>query len=1430
MNTTGKHIRLRLTLLSLIFFFALAGVTLAQDVTITNLTQLVDVALSGNYSLYLPWTPWQIQAYPTDNGEPWWLDCSQMSCADLLSISTDSCATIQMHGVTVTFATLTKNILTGETLLSSGCATDVVASIAAPSGYDPSTQLGYNAWVWRQWQQVTNCLDCWGLVAGEIPPPIVTLKTRLADATQYSTYTNNEEAEAEAAAAAWAAAFSSFGTSGGSMFMGMEDDLSCVITDETSPFSVVSIAPDGSGGMTLQWQSCPDHVYVVQKESSLTPTSSWTDVAWMLGANGTTSWDDTNIVGQAQAFYQVVRANPNTLNDGIPYGWAVTYGFDPFDPNLAWEDTDGDCLNNYQEYLQGSDPTAPGPILISVGPVYAGSTTNTFTVVPNLVPLYTYSFDLPGGIIQSTVDSNFYGVAQTNLDGGDQLIFKMTPQGEATPLYTFRGTADGYYPSTPMQAVDTNFYGVCYLGGNATVSFCNGSVVGYGTVFQLTPQGVLTNLHLFAGPPEGSCPVGGVIQGTDGSFYGVTEAGGSNNCSASPLEQFFDIFGSCCDPAYGGYGTVFKLTPQGTLTTLHTFSGGSDGAFPEAALLQGSDGLLYGTTSAGNSNDGTVFKIGTNGASFATLHQFIGGTDGATPLGALIQDGTGNLYGTAYGGGANGNGTVFKVNTNGATFVTLHAFGGVPDGSYPGVGLMQSGTGNFYGTTAFGGSTAGGIGVGNGTLFTITPAGTLTTLYQFTGGADGAWPNVGPIVQSIIDGDFYGVTENDGANGVGTLFKYVPTTYTWTLSSGSFTSGQISPYIAFTTASACPVTLSVAGSSSLGCTNSGSITVTPTAPFPIANSPIEVGQTLNLSVPAVAGATYSWSGPNGFSLTNQNPTIANIQPCGAGQYCVSVLGAGCTSMPNCVSVTITTPQPTSNGPLCAGETLALSVTNITGITYAWTGPAGFASTLQNQSISSAQATNSGEYCVVTIAGGCTSTPSCVSVTIHPLPTATLSGTNIICNGGTITLEASLTGVSPWIVTWSDGVITTNHSSPSSHAITTYSTTNFTVTALSDTNCSGGIIFGSTTVVVTTNITSSVNVSNEVLVIYNSNTSFPDSLSCKNYYINHRPGFSNANVLACSCTTTGTDGFESITTANLTNQIINPIISFIQSNTNKTIHYAVLMYGMPSRVADGDQYSVQYHISHCMSDAGYTSGPFYEGSTCPFVATNYLGTTCLVTALNLATLADCTAYVDKVTSMYTGNVIISAKAAGYDNDNYYFDDTRNTTLYGSIPEAVFFQSAVLGQNPSANVTFTSNTVISSGSNVKGYVGWGTHNAVFNGAFGAEYPTNGLIAWSGSSTWWIIKTFESFNGQRDRSNPSQEPPQGDVEEWFASNGWGGTNYVNTPVGAVSDVEEPGVPANGPTYMSLWEAGFLFSECAWASDVVQYLQVIGDPLVKQ
>src|ERR1051326_5488543 len=163
-----------------------------------------------------------------------------------------------------------------------------------------------------------------------------------------------------------------------------------------------------------------------------------------------------------------------------------------------------------------------------------------------------------------------------------------------------------------------------------------------------------------------------------------------------------------------------------------------------------------------------------------------------------------------------------------------------------------------------------------------------------------------------------------------------------------------------------------------------------------------------------------------------------------------------------------------------------------------------------------------------------------------------------------------------------------------------------------------------------------------------------------------------------------------------------------------------------------------------------------------------GTTCLVTAFNMATLADCSAYVDKVSSMYTGNVIISAKAAAYSNDIYYVDDKRNTNQFDSFPFGTLFQSAILTQNPGASVTYSSNAVISSGSNVKGYVGWGIHN----GVFAPTYATDGSVVWSASSKWWIIETLESFNGQRDCS-------QGCVKRWFASDAWGGTNYTNTPV---------------------------------------------------
>jgi uncharacterized repeat protein (TIGR03803 family) len=1139
-----------------------------------------------------------------------------------------------------------------------------------------------------------------------------------------------------------------------------------------------------------------------------------------VGEDSSTSWTDVTTGSVTNRFYKTVRIPPNVgyNADPIPSGWAVNHGLNAIEFNLDSNDPDGDCLMNLQEYLRDTDPLSPGSLPIMIGTIFAGATTNLAYVVPAMAPVYSFGYGPPLGVIQSSIDSDFYGIAHAN--GDTEIVFRISPQGEVTTLYTFPDTpAGGDYPRIPMQGSDGSFYGVCYLGGKTNPSVCNSTVIGYGTVFRLSPQGVLTNLHLFAGPPEGSCPVGGLVQGVDGSLYGVTEVGGSNNC----LDSY------CCDNGYGGYGTVFKLTPQGTLTTLHIFSGGADGAFPEAKLLLASDGYLYGTTYGGNENAGTVFKIGTDGATFATLHEFTGGADGSTPLTALVQDNAGDLYGATFGGGANGFGTLFKITTNG-TLTTLHSFGGSPDGSYPGTALVQGNDGNLYGTTVFGGS-------GAGTVFKITPQGTLTTIAHFSGGAGGGNPDYGALVQSSLDGFFYGTTLNGGVYGGGTVFKSgVPSTYVWSVSGGTLVAGQGSSYVTLTAASICPVSLSVTATNDSGCSNSGSVTITPTAPFPSANSPIVLGETLELSIPTVAGVTYKWTGPNAFTSTNQNSIITDVQPWNAGQYCVSVIGNGCTSLASCVSVTVVTPQPTNNGPLCASQTLDLSVPTVAGATYSWTGPAGFTSTNQSPPISDVTTNNSGMYCVAATVNGCTAATNCTSVIVKPLPVAVVSNAPaLICLfDGQATIWASLGGKSPWTVTWSDGVTQSNVTTNLISRIVSPSTTTvYTVTSISDANCSRGIVSGSTTVAFNTNGTSSVVVSNEVLVIYNSTTNFPDSLACKDYYINHRPGFSNANVLACNLTTYGVDGFEKITEANLTNQIINPIVNFIQTNTNKSIHYVVLMYGMPSRVEDGCDGctyppSVQHRISRCLRPPVVLpggildrSGGVYEDSNCPFVATNYPGTTCLVTALNMSTLADCEAYVDKVASMYTGDVIISAAEGGYADNTYHLDGT--IPVFGGFSYAcpTYIADAILAQNPNASIVCSSNTVISTGTNLRGYYGRGVNN----GIFGNTYATDGTVVWSGSSTWWIIETAESFNGRRSCG-------QGCIKRWFASNAWGGTNYVNTPVGAVSHVEEPGGAGinRAGAYMSMWEMGFLFSECAWATRNTPCFQAVGDPLVKK
>ncbi|HTU42121.1 MAG TPA: choice-of-anchor tandem repeat GloVer-containing protein [Candidatus Aquilonibacter sp.] len=340
-----------------------------------------------------------------------------------------------------------------------------------------------------------------------------------------------------------------------------------------------------------------------------------------------------------------------------------------------------------------------------------------------------------------------------------------------TTLYSFNGT-DGEYPQAALVlGTDGNLYGTTEGGGPKAP---------YGTVFKITPSGTLTTLYDFCSQrkcTDGEYPYAGLIQGTDGNFYGTTFEGGATGVQCDGL--------AC--------GTVFKITSEGTLTTLYSFCSQfncPDGAQPQAGLVEGIDGNFYGTTSQlGANGGGTVFKI-TPGGTLTTIRN-LDPPFGEGPMGALIQGSDGNFYGTAYNTGnpyKDGAGAVLKVTPDGA-LTTLYSFcsqSNCTDGEYPEAGLVQGIDGNFYGTTAVGGANDGSYPcnkAGCGTVFKITSSGTLTTLYSFCpdGCENGAFSEV-PLVQGT-DGSFYGITEegggvsscwSDSLAGCGTIFKITP--------------------------------------------------------------------------------------------------------------------------------------------------------------------------------------------------------------------------------------------------------------------------------------------------------------------------------------------------------------------------------------------------------------------------------------------------------------------------------------------------------------------------------------------------------------------------------------------------------------------------------------------------------------------------------
>jgi uncharacterized repeat protein (TIGR03803 family) len=437
----------------------------------------------------------------------------------------------------------------------------------------------------------------------------------------------------------------------------------------------------------------------------------------------------------------------------------------------------------------------------------------------------------PSAAVVRGSDGNFYGTTEVGGTHSLGTVFRISPSGAETTLYSFAGSPnDGAYPYAALvQGSNGNFYGTTYEGGT----------YNFGTVFRISPSGTETTLYSFAGSPyDGANPQAALVQGSDGNFYGTTYYGGGHNA-----------------------GTVFRISPGGTETTLYNFGNYSaDGRYPKAALVQGSNGNFYGTTYYGGTyNYGTVFQISPSG-SYSVAYSFQESrVPGAPPIGAypngLVQGSNGNFYGTTVAGGQSaacgspGCGSVFRVTSNG-TYTVLYSFSpSVSVGVIPHAGLVQGSDGNFYGTTYYGGPH------NSGTVFRVSPSGSYTSLYSLVGyPSDGGNPAAG-LVQGN-DGNFYGTTYDGGTNqpspGAGTVFR---------IDAGLCAYGI--------TASSAPAEgglTSGAGVYSCGSTTSVTVCASPNACYGFVNWTDQNSNVLSTS------ACYT------FTATNSEALVANFTP------------------------------------------------------------------------------------------------------------------------------------------------------------------------------------------------------------------------------------------------------------------------------------------------------------------------------------------------------------------------------------------------------------------------------------------------------------------------------------------------------------------------------------------------------------------------
>jgi len=605
----------------------------------------------------------------------------------------------------------------------------------------------------------------------------------------------------------------------------------------------------------------------------------------------------------------------------------------------------------------GSDPSDSGTV---------------FRVAPNGTLATLVNFNVtngasPYGHLTLGPDGNFYGTTASGGDNHSGTIYRMTTNGALTTLVSFSG--DGLNPEAALTlGSDGNFYGTTTGGGSSAV----GSNWGYGTIFQVTTDGLLNTLVNF-NSANGAHPFAALTLGPDGNFYGSTGYGGNTNLNNS-----------------SGYGTVFQVTTNGTLTTLYSFIGGSDGGLPESALTLGRDGNFYGTTySGGSSNLGTVFQMTTNGV-LTTLVNF-NSTNGANPLGDLTLGPDGNFYGTTYSGGSSNLGTVFQMTPNGV-LTTLANFNWA-DGAYPFAALTLGPDWNFYGTTAVGGS-----GV-DGEIYRLNlPAFQfLQPVARFTGAPTNGYTPLRVVFTDASSGPFTNELWNFGdghfiTNSTGTSAN-VANTYSV---AGNYT-----------------VTLTVSGPGGVSTdtqSNYVAVFARPSAPVAgFAGSPTNGYAPLSVVFADTSSGTITnwvWNFGNGRTVTNTSSgNMTNVYAT-LGKYTVSLKvtgpGGANTNTQNSYVVVSNPPPPTAgftgtptNGyaplPVIFTDTSSGSITN-----WVWNFGNGYSLTNSTGGTVTNTYTAAGKYPVslkVTGLGGAnTNTKSSyVNVSNAPPPTAVFTG-------------------------------------------------------------------------------------------------------------------------------------------------------------------------------------------------------------------------------------------------------------------------------------------------------------------------------------------------------------------------------------------------------------------------------------------------------